>query len=215
MQNYLKKVAIYDLDGTILKTSLLMEHYIYLVENKYVSNCTYLEQWLKDKKNDTLIYNTANEYKEKLETLSYDIIRETAKKTIKSLPFHRFNMFVLERIFVNKSNNVYNVVISGSPAFLVKELTRRLGIKGYGSIYEELDNKFTGEIQPLWTSFTKKALMTKTGLSQMYIDQAYGDTKGDLSILASAKNKYLINPSKENEEYILSELPDTNVIYDK
>jgi phosphoserine phosphatase len=192
-----KKVSILDLDGTILNTSILMEHYVYLINNDIVTPCKEIKLWLNDKKNDELITKVADNYKTKVMRLRNSVIEETAKAVVESLPEDKYNVQVLELIAKDIKNSVLPIIISGSPKYLVKAIARRISViasgkegkvKGYGSLYEE-----TG-IVPMWKAENKQEFIAKY-LTDVFVFRGIGDTFADIPLLEVAKQKILVNPN--------------------
>jgi HAD superfamily hydrolase (TIGR01490 family) len=91
--------------------------------------------------------------------------------------------------------------ISGSPDFLVSKMAEKYGVTEYkGSLYEvDENNKFTGNIVPMWDSKSKQRVINKLIIKynvDLKNSYAYGDTTGDLSMLRMMGNPIAINPNK-------------------
>ena len=120
--------------------------------------------------------------------------------------------------------------ISGSPAFLVSRMAKKMGVDDFcGSIYEidEETQTFSGKIlKPMWDSIHKQEAIEnfiKKYNIELEKSYAYGDTNGDFSMLSLVGNPRAINPSKElitrikNDENLKSKtqiiIERKNVIY--
>ena len=55
-------VSLFDIDGTIVNSSLLFEHYLHLCRVGILKPTKGLKAWVKNKKCDKLITEVANEY---------------------------------------------------------------------------------------------------------------------------------------------------------
>ncbi len=92
--------------------------------------------------------------------------------------------------------------ISGGPDFLVEKMAEKYNVKEYKAseyIIDE-DNRFTGEIIPMWDYENKLKALDKfvevydIDLKKSY---AYGDTTGDLSMLRMVGNPVAVNPNRK------------------
>ncbi len=197
-----KQVSAYDIDGTIVNTSFVMEHFQYLVEKQIVPKSELLEQWKLDKKNDKLIKDTANEYKERVMVLKNSVRERTVNDMLLSFPKEKFVDETLELIKHDIDNKILPILISGSPKYIVKPFARFLSrmftkqktrIKGYGSIYANEG------IIPMWDSDSKRSFVKKY-LSNVEIIKGVGDSYADIPLLERAKHKYMIHPNAEAEK---------------
>lgn len=201
-----KRVSIYDIDGTIVNTSFVMEHFQYLVEKQIVPKSELLEQWKLDKKNDTLIKDTANEYKERVMVLKNSVRERTVNDMLLSFPKEKLIPETLELLQHDIDNKILPILISGSPKYIVKPFARFLSrmftkqktrVKGYGSIYANEG------IIPMWDSDSKRNFVKKY-LSNVEIIKGVGDTTADISLLERAKYKYMIHPNEKAEELAIN-----------
>lgn len=92
--------------------------------------------------------------------------------------------------------------ISGSPDFLVRQIAEYYSVTDFKGTEYILDkeNRFTGDFVKMWDSASKEKILMKfvedynIDLDKSY---AYGDTKGDISMLSKVKYPVAINPIKE------------------
>ena len=176
--------AFFDIDGTIYRDSLLIEHFKMLVQYEYIDMMTW-EGKVKEKFS-------------KWENRTGDFI---AKRVMK-LKGDKVYRYTRERLKYHKERNHKVIIISGSPDFLVSKMAERYGVKDYrASIYEvNEDGIFTGKVTPMWDAKSKqKAIadfckMYEIDLTKSY---AYGDTTGDLTMFKNVGNAIAINPAKK------------------
>lgn len=209
-----KKVSVFDIDGTIYMESLLMKHYELLIEDEILPKSELLNSWMNDKKNESLIYQTANEYKERLKAITLEQAKSTAKDLVGKIKLSELHPFVINKIAKYKRDKTTDIVlISGSPKFIVKEFAKVLGVKGYGSIYETCDKGFfNGDIQGMWGEEHKEFLMEHLGLNKAKEIIAFGDTGGDLGLYKFADKRFLIEPTEQNESRIKKVYSDITII---
>jgi HAD superfamily hydrolase (TIGR01490 family) len=200
--------AFFDIDGTIYRNSLLIEHFKKLIKYELVHIKEY-EDFIKEafKKWD----ERQGDYESYMLSLT-----EKYKSVIKGLPI-KYNEFIADQVVNLKGNRIYTytrekifwhqaqghlvIFISGSPDFLVSRMASKWKIDDYcGSIYHAENDALSGEISPMWDTPNKiKAIekfkdQYKIDLSQSY---AYGDTNGDWGMLQMVGLPTAFNPSKE------------------
>ena len=204
-------VSLFDIDGTIVNSSLLFEHYLHLCRVGILKPTKGLKAWVKNKKCDKLITEVANEYQQEVMKLNYNIVSQTAIDTVNRLNTRKFNKEALKLIAKDKEEGTLSILISGSPKYLVKPFAQTLGVKGYGSIYDTEGCTTIKSIKPMWASNFKEDFVNKY-LSEATIVRGVGDTKSDYYLLSIAKEKYLINPSKENKDYIIGKMENVIIL---
>lgn len=203
------KAAFFDIDGTLFRNSLLIEHFLKLVEDGILDKKIWTDEIgpLYSK-----YENRQGAYEDYLDksALAYQkSMRGIDKKII-----DKYSQIVIEE---NK-NKVYNITknavnkhledgfliffISGSPDFLVGNFSKLYSAtESISTIYEfDENNKFTGKVLPMWDG--KSKLSAVTILKDKYdIDlnnsYAYGDTNGDITMFQMVGNPHAINPSYE------------------
>lgn len=211
--------AFFDIDGTLYRNSLMIEHFKKLVKYEVIDpkvwhlqvKDTYKE-WRKRigdyedymmKLVDVYEESLKGKNKNDLEFISNQVIRLNGDIVYK---------YTRDRIFWHKEQGHKVFFISGSPDFLVEKMAAKYEATDYkGSIYVT-DEKgvFTGEVLPMWDSISKNNAISafveeyNIDLSQSF---AYGDTNGDFSMLSKVGNPVAINPTlelvqniKENKE---------------
>lgn len=203
------KAAFFDIDGTLFRNSLLIEHFYLLSKDKVIDDNIWFElvkplyQKYQNRKGpyEDYLDRASLLYQDHLKGLRKDIIKEYANKTIEK------NKDKIYRVTKNAleyhKNNGYKVfVISGSPDFLVKDFAKIYGANDTIAtkyIFDEND-KFTGEIFPMWDSKNKEKsinLLTDKYDINLEKSHAYGDTNGDFSMFKKVGYAHAINPTFE------------------
>lgn len=202
--------AFFDIDGTIYRNSLMIEHFKKLIKYELLD----VEKYQSHVEEAFKLWDTrVGDYDEYLNKLveSYVIAMD-------GLPIS-YNDFISDQVVYLKGNRVYSytrdkikwhkeqghkvIFISGSPDFLVSRMAKKWDADDYEAskyLLDETGTKYSGEIIPMWDSSHKIQALEKfrqkydIDLSQSY---AYGDTNGDFSMLTSVGHPRAINPSRE------------------
>lgn len=206
--------AFFDIDGTIARESLIIEHFKRLIKYEIIDERIWLE-YVKglytDYANrygeyDAYIEALAEKYLTELKGFDVEFNKYIAEQSVNKVceMVYRFSRKQLD---FHKKNNHLIFFISGSPDFLVEKMAKKYDITEFRAtkyFYDE-NNKFTGEISPMWNSENKLRVCNEL-IEKYDIDvdnsYAYGDTTGDLSMLKRFANAYTINPSKKLLERI-------------
>ncbi len=199
--------AFFDVDGTIFRNSLLIEHFKLLISYKFISYNAWsidvedkFNKWTNRVGNyDEYLYALADKYVEGLKSLNPEDVNFIAKRVI-DLKGDNVYRYTKDRIKYHKEMGHKIVIISGSPDFLVGKMAKKLGIDDYfATEYIIEDNKYTGAVVPMWDSVSKNMAIKhyvekhNVDLSKSY---AYGDTTGDFSMFELVGNPIAINPAK-------------------
>ncbi|MGL4402179.1 MAG: HAD family hydrolase [Fusobacteriaceae bacterium] len=200
--------AFFDIDGTIYRDSLLIEHFKKLIKYELVD----LNQYERKVKES---YKLWDERKGDYDAYLQDLTT-TYVEAIRGLSL-QYNNFIADQVLELKGNRVYKysrdrivwhkqqghkvIFISGSPDFLVERMAKKMGADDFiGSHYMTSENRLTGDVKPMWDTPNKIKAIDKfcekygLDLSQSY---AYGDTNGDYGMLSLVGKPKAINPSKE------------------
>ena len=201
--------AFFDIDGTIYRNSLMIQHFKKLIKYEVIDpyiwhsrvKHTYHE-WEKR-------FGDFEDYLEELADVYVSELRGVNKAYIEFIASQVINLngdkvykYARSRIKWHKENNHKVFFISGSPDFLVSKMAEKYGATEFrGSIYKvDENNNFTGEIIRMWDSENKqKAIDEFVNKYDVDLDNsyAYGDTNGDLSMLKLVGNPIAINPNRE------------------
>jgi HAD superfamily phosphoserine phosphatase-like hydrolase len=210
-----KKIAIFDIDGTIFRKNLQFELINELswmnifprkVRNKIVTLYT---DWLEHKGN-------YEQYRRGLVDLYAQYIKgckvkdvESASKIVVSFHQDRTYIFAEELIAKLRRENYHMIAISGSPVEVVREYNdRHLKFDAvFGSVYKyDKSGTYIGECE--YEPVQHKGSLVKQYVYEhgMSLDGSYGmgDTESDASFLDIVENPIAFNPN-ENLKTIAEE----------
>lgn len=205
----MKKIAaFFDIDGTLYRDSLMVEHFKKLVKYDIVDQKAWFNHardtftnWDKRQGNyDDYLQEICDLYVESLIGLDKTCIDFTSDQVIK-LKSERVYKYTRSRIKWHLENGHIVIFISGSPNFLVKKMAEKYdATDSIGTNYVFENDVFSGTVIPMWDSRSKNTAIDNfvvkynIDLSNSF---AYGDTNGDINMLRRVGNPIAINPTKE------------------
>lgn len=205
----MKKIAaFFDIDGTLYRDSLMVEHFKKLIKYDIIDQKAWLEHardtfmnWDKRQGHyDDYLDEVCDLYVKYLIGLDKTCIDFTSDQVIK-LKSERVYKYTRSRIKWHLDNGHIVIFISGSPDFLVEKMAKKYGATDFnGSTYLFEEGTFNGTVIPMWDSKSKNTAIDNfvdkydLDLSNSY---AYGDTNGDINMLRRVGNPIAINPTKE------------------
>ncbi|WP_459195497.1 HAD family hydrolase [Wukongibacter baidiensis] len=201
--------AFLDIDGTLYRNSLMIEHFKKLLKYEVVDPAlwhshvkhTYYD-WQKRRGNfDDYLLELAQIYIDSLKGLNKNDLEFISNQVI-DLKGDKVYRYTRSRIAWHKAQNHKVFFISGSPAYLVKKMAEKYEVTDFMATKYKVDeqNNFTGEIVQMWDSESKhKAIMEFVDTYDLDLDKSYsyGDTNGDFSMLKMIGHPIAINPAKE------------------
>jgi HAD superfamily hydrolase (TIGR01490 family) len=207
-----KKVAIFDIDGTIFRSSLLIE----LVEAMIAEGlfpprlrkiyAREYKNWL-DRKDvyDKYIGGVVLAYNKYIKGVDRKEFLRVARKVI---TFHKNRVYRFTRDLVRdlKNKNYYLLAISHSPREIVEEFCKKLGFdKVYGRIYSvNKRGKFTGEVLYLDLISDKSKVLERAVEKERLTlrgSVGVGDTESDINFLKMVSRPICFNPNKKLYDY--------------
>lgn len=204
----MKKVAIFDIDGTIFRSSLLIELVDALIHQGVFPESTRniynrAHQRWADRKDDYEKYIMAvvAAFMKHIRGVHYADFLRVAKKVV---AFHQNRTYRYTRGLAKqlKKKGYYLLAISQSPMELVQGFGKKMGFdKMYGRVYEvdQKTKKFTGQMKYL------NLIADKAKVLRRVIDKedltlrgsiGVGDTEGDISFLKLVDKPICFNPNK-------------------
>lgn len=205
--------AFFDVDGTIFRNSLLIEHFKLLIKYEFISMDAWtgkvqekFNKWAsRDGDYDEYLLELADIYLDALKHISPKDVNYIANRVIE-LRGDKVYKFTKNRIKWHKKMGHKLIIISGSPDFLVEKMATKLGFIDYKATdYIVKDGKYTGEKIPMWDSVSKNTAIQEY-VKKYDIDlensYSYGDTSGDYSMLTTVGHPFAINPAKRLLELI-------------
>ena len=202
----MKKVAVFDVDGTIFRSSLLIE----LVETMISSGALpqgirglYEKEqilWL-DRKGDYQNYIDAvvDVFMNNLKGMHYGKFKDAVDETINK---HKNRTYRYTRDLIKelKKKKYYLLAISASPKGILDSFCEHLGFdKVYGKIYELGPNDcFTGKIIDGHLIMNKAMVLQRAVKKEgLTLNDSFGvgDTEGDIPFLEMVQNPICFNPN--------------------
>ncbi|MBI5401078.1 MAG: HAD-IB family phosphatase [Candidatus Yonathbacteria bacterium] len=201
-----RKIAIFDIDGTIFRSSFLIELVEVLIEKKVFHDSVRADydrekvRWL-DRKGDYEAYIDAvvKVFMRNIKGVSYEDFSLAAKLVV-SRYRHRTYRFTEELITELKMKKYFVVAISHSPKGVLDLFCKELGFdKVYGKFYELGPNeKFTGKI------LGERLIMSKANILRRVTEVegltlkgsvGVGDTESDISFFELVNRPICFNPN--------------------
>ena len=225
-----KRVAVFDVDGTIFRSSLLIE----LVEAMVVDGLLPKDVERYYKKAHTKWKNREGGYAEYIDAMvdafyanikgvHYADFAEVSKRVVAARGKHTYK-YTRDLIKKLRKEGYFLLAVSHSPKTILDQFCPKLGFdKTYGMIYEiGPEDRLTGEITDKHLTLNKayivKRAVEKAGLS-FEGSIGVGDTESDISFLELVENQVCFNPnanlyrhSKRNDWKVVVERKD--VVYE-
>jgi HAD superfamily phosphoserine phosphatase-like hydrolase len=202
-----QKVAIFDIDGTIFRSSLLIELVRALIaEGLFKPNvisgyAKKYEAWLdRDGSYQDYIDAVVTVFKKNIAGIAYADFMRVARKTVARDKNHtyRFTRDLAARL---KKEGYYLLAISHSPKVILDEFCKSLGFsKVYGLIYE-IDSKkrFNGSMSFTDIMLDKAKVLERAVLKENLTLRGsigVGDTESDAAFLKLVDRPICFNPNK-------------------
>jgi HAD superfamily hydrolase (TIGR01490 family) len=203
-----RPVAVFDIDGTIFRSSLLIELVEALIARGFFppeAEETYksAEQDWRDRKGEYEIYikKVVEAFARHTKGLEYGAVADIAGEIIESKKYRTYR-YTRDLVQELKGKGYYLLAISSSPKFIVDGFGYELGFdKTYGTFYESgPSNRFTGVITDEHLIGNKSAILPraieKEGLS-LKRSVGVGDTESDISMLDMVEDAIAFNPNRQ------------------
>jgi len=208
----MRKVAIFDIDGTVFRSSLLIELTDALLQGGVFSpNVRKLyskaqENWLNRKGSyEEYIEAVVKAFMRNIKGVRYGEFSKVAQKVV---AFHKDRVYRYSRDIIKKlkKKNYYLLAISNSPQRVVKEFCRKMEFdKIYGRIYEiDKHQRFTGKVLYL-DIINDKAEILKRAVEKEKLTLkgsiGVGDTESDIAFLKIVEKPVCFNPNLKLYKY--------------
>lgn len=200
--------AFFDIDGTIFRNSLMIEHFQKLMTYEIIDPVIWYTRVKKVYLEWEKRFGDFEQYLEILAAVYLEELKGVDKDYIEFIAAHVIEVngdmvykYSRNQIEWHKKQGHKVFFISGSPDFLVSKMAEKYEVTEYrGSHYKvDEDNKFTGKLIPMWDSESKQREINKLILKynvDLKNSYAYGDTVGDLSMLRMMGNPVAMNPNR-------------------
>lgn len=208
----MKKVAIFDIDGTIFRSSLLIEITEALVREGIFplkAHAVYEEAYKKwherEGSYEEYIGAVIEAFEWNVKGVKYDDFLKLAKDVI-AANHGRVYRYTRDLVRELQGKNYYLLAISNSPREIVEEFCKTLGFdKTYGRVYEVNKGRtFTGKVLHADLISDKAKILEraveKEGLT-LEDSVGVGDTESDIAFLEVVKTPICFNPNKRLYEH--------------
>ncbi len=205
MNTYKKKIAVFDIDGTIFRSNLHFELFRGLVEYDIFPSIVlkeiedYHDDWINRRGHyRDFELSLISSYQNRLPGKVVEDIEKVSRYIVAEKTEH---VYVYTRDLIEKLRNEYILVaISGSPREIVDAFIEYWKFdKAFGTIYGSENGIYNGEI--LFPSYHVKDQTLKNFCSQHNISLegsiGIGDTSGDVAFLNLVEKPIAFNPSRE------------------
>jgi len=202
-----RRVAVFDIDGTVFRSSLLIELVDRLVDAEIFpidARKNYEQaqvEWL-DREGDyeTYIKKVVVSFATYLKGCPYADVADIAGEIIEAKK-NRTYRYTRDLIQELKQQGYYLLAISHSPKFIVDGFAYELGFdKSYGTFYTMgASGRFTGDIEDEHLIMNKGAVLARVMQKESLVVEAsygVGDTESDVSMLAMVENPIAFNPNR-------------------
>lgn len=205
----MKSVAFFDIDGTVFRSSLLIELVERLIDEGIfpaIAKERYIDEyriWLdREGSYENYIEAVVSTFVENIKGVHYGDFADIGRQVVVSQSKHvyRYSRDLIKRL---KQNGYHLVAISQSPKTILDEFCEQYGFdKVYGRVYEiGPQDRFTGVITD------EHLIQNKANIVKRVFDRnpdlsttdsiAVGDTEGDISLLESVAKPICFNPNQK------------------
>lgn len=201
-----RKLAVFDIDGTIFRSSLARSLFYKLIEAGIFPKRALTEvqpeyeAWVNRLGHyDDYINKLVVVFQKYIKGVEQKKLRALSKKVVaeEKMRIYRFTRDLIREL---KKKNYFIVAISGSPWEIVRWYNRFLRFnKTYGSVLEvDARGRYTGKLQYAYSVFEKdllvKHVVKKYGVT-LTGSVGVGDTESDISMLELVDRPIAFNPS--------------------
>ncbi len=204
----MKKVAIFDVDGTIFRSSLLIEFVEALItagvfpkESRHMYELHY-KRWLnRTGSYEEYIAAVIETFMKYLKGTAYEDFERVGKEVVEANKgkVYRYTRDLVKKL---KRNGYFLLAVSQSPKGLLDDFCKRLGFdKVYGRFYElGPSERFTGEVVDLHLIANKANIVRRAVAKEKLTLKGsigIGDTEGDIPMLELVETAICFNPNAE------------------
>ncbi len=211
-KNTAQPLAVFDIDGTIFRSSLYVEIVRQLIIDKVLPQRATrefdgaYEAWKERVDVDSYqIYLNAviDAYESYLPTIKVTAFEAAAAKVVRAQKAHTY-VYTRDLIANLKSQNYYLAAISASQSEVVERFAKIYGFDAFaGSEYGKTNNHFDGTYKILTnenkTKFMQELLATKDITLEKSV--AVGDSEGDIAMLSTVERPIAFNPERKLFEH--------------
>ncbi len=202
------RVAFFDVDGTVFRSSLLIELVEqFIAEGIFPASAKEMyeeseRKWRnREGSYETYIDDVVRAFLSHLKGVHYGEFADIGRRIVaaKSKTVYRYTRDLIDEL---KRENYYLVAISQSPKTILDEFCREYGFdKVYGRVYEiGPQDRFTGVVVDEHLIKNKAAIVKRVFEKNSELTReasiAVGDTEGDIPLLESVERPICFNPNQ-------------------
>lgn len=208
-----QRVAFFDIDGTIFRSSLLIELVEGLVREGFFpaeAGEEYQEAhdawWNREGSYEVYIDAVVKTYLHHIKGVHYGDLADVGRRIV-AVQRRRVYRYTRDLIKKLKQEGYYLVAISQSPKTVLDDFCHQYGFdKVYGRVYElGPQDRFTGVVVDEHLIKNKSAIVRRVFDNNPDLIEeesiAVGDTEGDISLLESVANPICFNPNNALYQY--------------
>lgn len=202
-----RKVAVFDVDGTIFRSSLLVQVVDQMIrdgvfpEDVQKGYAKQYEKWLdREGRYEDYINAVVSTFARHLKGIQYGALADAAEKVVAAQwkRDYRYTRVLLKDL---KERGYFLLAVSHSPKTVLDKFCPRLGFdKVYGTLYEiGADHAFTGAVTDPHLIFNKAAIVQRAAEKE-HLTLAHsigvGDTESDIPFLEMVAKPLCFNPNQ-------------------
>lgn len=208
----MQKLAFFDIDGTVFRSSLVIELVEALIEKEIFPKTarnvyqTEYKAWInREGSYEAYIKKVVQAYMEHIKGVYYGTLADIGKEVVKEQSKHVYR-YTRDLIHTLKNDGYYIVAISQSPKTVLDDFCESYGFdKVYGRIYEiGPQDLFTGEMVDVHLIENKANIVRRVaGQNDFTLEDSVGvgDTDGDIALLETVDRPICFNPNKALYDY--------------
>jgi HAD superfamily hydrolase (TIGR01490 family) len=204
----MQRLAFFDIDGTVFRSSLLVELVRELINRGLFPKEAQLEYreayeaWInREEAYELYIEAVVTTFRTHLKGVHYGEMADVGKKVVGKQK-HRVYRYTRDLLKDLKADNYHIIAISQSPKTVLDDFCQHYGFdKVYGRLYEiGPQDRFTGEV------IDEHWIKNKANIVKRIIDNnpeltlknslAVGDTEGDIPLLELVEHPICFNPNQ-------------------
>lgn len=208
-----RKIALFDIDGTIYKGSIIFQLTKYQLKEKTISESVQdnfhknLQLYQEKRVNyGNFANNLVAHWAKGLKGISYIAVLEQTKCFFKNKGNNFFPFFKRIVALLEKTHDIY--FVTGEPKFVAQVVAGLYKITGFLSSELEIENGvFTGNIKKFLAKREEKQIAIKELLATHHLKQsfAFGNAEGDIGMLNLVEFPICINPTSGLREKAIKE----------
>lgn len=197
-----KSIILSDVDGTLVKGSLVLQHATTLHEREIINLGNLPGMWAADRKNEDLITELAIAYQKSITGMRIEDLG--VEEFVDSICADSNNFYsALQRLIALKKIGAEVHLVSGSPDFLVKSFADRFGFNTAASRYYVNDSgHLSGKLDGMFNAPAKREFVSTLDLSSYNEVFAFGDTSSDVPLFEASSYSVLVAPNQFTREAI-------------